>query len=200
MSAHLKSAHFLQDVPKAAQQLMLTALSQGNSLRTAAKAARTPYQKLTTYFSWAEKVLNEPTFFPEDYVTAELELLEFFQACQAVEAQKEVELVLHLHTHASKNWQAAAHVLGKRNPEDWGDKKNAPPPPSSGPSPVGNPLISSPQIDLKRLTADELAILERLLEKATVHPEDIIENDSSHPNSFPQARAALPDRQVLSKS
>ena len=198
----LKASNFPKDCPPPAQQMLLTAVMQGNSLRTAAKLARIPYQKLVTYLQYAEDTLNSPQFFHDDYSSEELQLFEFFESLQAKQAEAEVDLVLNIKQAADRDWKAAAHILRVRNPEDWSEKpQNS----NSSSSPYSQnkqssslaSLISAPNVDLRRLSSDELILLEQLLLKATVDPStqhgDVVENR-------PEPAAAIPDKHVLPAS
>ena len=168
---------FLLDCPVEAQQRILTALSQYNSLKTAAKLARVSPSKLRVYFSYAQQQLDDPAFDPEDYSKAELALFEFYQAAQSLEAEAESAQVLSITRATEKDWKAAAHLLKMRNPEDWSDTKasQSAVPTDTNNSAAAAQLLGSPGLDLNLLTADELVMLETLLRKATPKLE-VIEN------------------------
>jgi hypothetical protein len=179
MRANTVANSFFRDIPRASQQQIITAVGRGASLRNAAKLARVTFVLLKQYFQYADQQLSSPHYNPEDYSVPELELFSFFQAVQYQEAQYEQSHIDILSASAADDWKAAAHILKQKNPEDWG-----PAPASAAQSATSstnqqltgpNPLLSGHNIDLKRLTSDELVTLEALITKATVQPIDVIE-------------------------
>jgi hypothetical protein len=63
----------------------------------------------TTYFSWLERGRN-----------GESPYLEFLNAVTRAERQGQVNLVRLIHSHAVRDWRAAAFLPERRPKKDWG--------------------------------------------------------------------------------
>ena len=91
---------------KERQKAILTAIAQGNYVAAVCVAnGISP----TTYFSWLERGRH-----------GESPYLEFLNAVTRAEQRGQVKLVSLIHSHAERDWRAAAFLLERRHRKDWG--------------------------------------------------------------------------------
>ncbi len=126
----------------AIQSRIVSAILAGNYLCVAAKFAGIPAETLSRWLTRGEQKPNSVYG-------------KFHQAVKDAEAQAEVRVVAKLNQHMEESWQACMTYLERKHPDRWGRKSKVEvtqKPPEPPPA----------QIDLSKLSNQELALLDKL--------------------------------------
>lgn len=143
------------------------AIRMGNYVKTACACIGISY---ATFHRWMKKS-REPGCKP---IYAKLA-----QEIAAAEAEIESKVVKNWLDQTPSEWQASRDFLARRFPDRWANKEKREITGANG-GPLQTVGISA-NVDLSKLTDEELAILEKIASKLTPQEEDTFEEDDSIP-------------------
>ena len=119
-------------------RVLIEALKLGNTFRNSCAVASVDYDLARRWMAIGGLPLSGEKI--KDYVDhdeAQEPYKTFAQAVRTAMADAESTAVANIHNAGSKDWRAAAFLLERRNPEEWGVKKES-----------GNTVISSGGIQI----------------------------------------------------